>query len=275
MTETADLDRVFKALADPTRRKLLDSLRQRNGQSLRALGAEVDMARQSLTQHIDLLVAADLVVVVREGRERRHYLNPAPIHEIQSRWVRDFDQPHLSMLHGIKKEAEKDSMTTNETFPDHVYATYIHATAQQVWDALTDPLATSRYWHGMANTSDWAPGSTWTHTKPDGTHDIWGRVLESEPPHRLAFTFQPTAQPLDDPGSTVTYLIEEAEGVTRLTITHTGLPDPDTLAGITRGWATVAASLKSYLETGSPLPEATWQLMKSTLIAPTRQGAGA
>lgn len=266
MTETAELDRVFKALADPTRRRLLDALRQRNGQSLRSLGADVAMARQSLTQHIDLLVAADLVVVVRQGRERRHYLNPSPIHEIQDRWVRDFDQPHLKMLHGIKSETEKNSIAEKK-FPDHVYATYIQADAQQVWHALTDPQATSRYWDGMANTSDWTLGSTWTHVKPDGTHDIWGRVLESEPPHRLVFTFQPAAQPLDEPGSTVTYLIEETSGVTRLTITHTGVPNQDTLTGITRGWAAVAASLKSYLETGNPLPEATWELMKTAHVA--------
>lgn len=268
MTGTPLADRVFKALADPTRRELLDALRVENGQTLTALCARMSMARQSVTQHIDLLVAADLVVVVRQGRERRHYLNASPIHDIERRWIREFDRPILETLHTIRTHAEETPMTqltvpSGEPLPDGVFATYINATAQQVWDALTDPTATATYWNGMANTSDWTTGSTWLHLKPNGDHDIWGIVVLSEPPHRLVFTFQPASQPLDHPGSKVTCILDEADGVTRLTITHTNLPDAGTLQGISRGWPTVLASLKSYLETGQPLPDTVWQLMQA------------
>ena len=90
-----ELDLVFKALADPTRRLMLDRLRERNGQTLTDLCAALAMARQSATQHLDLLVQAGLVTVVRRGRERLHYLNPVPIHEIEERWISGFDKPRL------------------------------------------------------------------------------------------------------------------------------------------------------------------------------------
>ena len=271
MTDDTDLSSVFKALADKTRRSLLDALRRNNGQSLGELCEGIAMTRQSVTQHLDVLVAANLVVPVRHGRERRHYLNPEPIHQIERRWIRDFDRPHLKTLQSIKARAEEsqDHAMSNDTskqdqLPDYVYVTFIAATAEQVWAALTDPNATQAYWNGMANVSDWTEGSTWTHEVEgeNGRYDIWGRVLRSDPPHTLAFTFQPAAQDLDDTGSLVTFLIEEAEGVVRLTLTHSNLPDAQTRQGVGSAWPTVLTSLKSYFETGTPLPPAAWQLMQ-------------
>src|SRR3954452_17965936 len=98
------MEAVFKALADPTRRLLLDRLRERNGQTLRELCEHLDMARQSATQHLDVLVRASLVTVVRRGRERLHYLNPAPIHEIEQRWISGFDRPRLQALSAIRNQ---------------------------------------------------------------------------------------------------------------------------------------------------------------------------
>lgn len=138
VTNDGDLDSVFKALADPTRRGILDALRLENGQSLRELCEGASMARQSLTQHLDLLVEANLVVVTRRGRERRHYLNPHPIHEMHQRWTREFEHKHFDVIDAVKHNAEESAMNTDNDFPDYVYVTYIHATAQQVWDALTD-----------------------------------------------------------------------------------------------------------------------------------------
>jgi DNA-binding transcriptional ArsR family regulator len=143
------MDQVFKALADPTRRLLLDRLREHNGQTLGALCEQLGMTRQSATQHLDLLVAADLVTVVRRGRERLHYLNPVPIHEIDERWISGFEKPRLRALSAIKNQAEEQepSMTENTAgtaadaapVPDYVYVTYIRATDAQVWQALTKP----------------------------------------------------------------------------------------------------------------------------------------
>ncbi len=265
MTQSTDLDAVFKAMADPTRRQLLDTLRRENGQTLGDLCDGIAMARQSVTQHLDLLVDANLVAVIRRGRERRHYLNPQPIHEIDRRWVRDFDAPQLEIMSDIKQRAEETAMKPVNNFPDYVYVTYIRASPQQVWEALTDAGLTAIYWNGMANVSDWQVGSTWTHRVdgPSGHYDIWGKVLESDAPSRLVFTFQPAAQELDEPGSTVAYQIEQAEGVVRLTVTHSNLPDQFMLNGVSKGWPTVLANLKTYLETGAALPRDSWQLMQS------------
>jgi DNA-binding transcriptional ArsR family regulator len=101
-----DADKVFKALADPTRRKLLDLLCKDNGQTLSQLCEHLDMARQSATQHIGILEAANLVSTVWRGREKLHFINPVPLHEVYERWVRKFERQRLSLLHDLKKELE-------------------------------------------------------------------------------------------------------------------------------------------------------------------------
>ena len=156
MTDEA-LGPAFKALADPTRRLLLDRLRHRNGQTLTELCESLEMARQSTTQHLDLLAQANLVTVVRQGRERLHYLNPAPIHEIGERWIAVYDAPRLATISAIKNRAEEYAMTATSV-PTYVYVTYIRARSEDVWQALTDADLTTRYW-GHANVSDWQPGS--------------------------------------------------------------------------------------------------------------------
>jgi uncharacterized protein YndB with AHSA1/START domain/DNA-binding transcriptional ArsR family regulator len=257
----AGMDPVFKALGDPSRRLLLDRLREHNGQTLQELCAHLDMARQSVTQHLDQLVRANLVTVVRRGRERLHYLNPAPIHEIDLRWISEFDRPRLQALSTIKTQAEEYAMTTT-TVPAYVYVTYIRASAEQVWQALTDADLTARYW-GHANVSDWQPGSAWEHRRVDGSGEVdgVGRVLAADPPKRLVITFEdtPGAEPAREP-SVVTFLIEPHQEIVRLTVTHEKLPDEETLTGISLGWPAVVANLKSLLETGEILPQAPWEM---------------
>ena len=103
---TDKLDKVFKALADPTRRRLLDQLHQDNGQTLSALCKHMDMTRQAVTQHLQQLEEANLVVVVWQGREKLHYLNPVPLFEIQERWIGKFERDRLGVLHKLKKQLE-------------------------------------------------------------------------------------------------------------------------------------------------------------------------
>jgi uncharacterized protein YndB with AHSA1/START domain/DNA-binding transcriptional ArsR family regulator len=252
------VDPVFKALADRTRRRLLDRLREHDGQTLRELCERLGMARQSATQHLDLLVAADLVTVVRRGRERLHYLNPVPIHRLQQRWISAFDQPRLDALSAIRDRAEEHAMTT--PIPSYVYVTYIRADADQVWRALTDADLTARYW-GHANVSDWRPGSPWEHRRTDGSGalDVVGTVLESDPPTRLVITFEDSPD-ADRPPSTVTFLVEPHQDIVRLTVTHEDLPNREMLDGISSGWPAVLANLKSLLETGDVLPQAPWEM---------------
>ena len=103
-----DVDKVFKSLADPTRRRLLDLLHRENGQTLTALCAHMDMSRQAVTQHLQLLEEANLVAIVWQGREKLHYLNPVPLHEIHERWIGKFERNRLGALHDLKKKLEGD-----------------------------------------------------------------------------------------------------------------------------------------------------------------------
>src|SRR4051794_22890671 len=147
---------LFKALADSTRRAMLDRLHDRNGQTLTELCDGFGMARQSAAQHLDILEAANLVATVRRGREKLHYLNPVPLHEMQERWIDKFERPRLRTLSTIKQTAE-ETMTDRPTF---VYVIYIESTPQKVWEALTDAGMTGEYW-GHRNESDWQVGSRW------------------------------------------------------------------------------------------------------------------
>jgi uncharacterized protein YndB with AHSA1/START domain/DNA-binding transcriptional ArsR family regulator len=255
------MDQVFKALADPTRRLLLDRLRGHNGQTLRELCEHLGMARQSVTQHLDILVRADLVAVVRRGRERLHYLNTVPIHEIEERWISGFDKARLNVISAVKHQAEEYAMA-DEPVPTYVYVTYIRASAQHVWQALTDADLTARYW-GHANVSDWQPGSGWEHRRVDGSGavDVVGTVVEAEPPTRLVITFEdsPDTEPAREP-SVVTFLVEPHQEIVRLTVTHENLPNRAMLDGISSGWPAVLANLKSLLETGEVLPQAPWEM---------------
>ena len=107
MPERPDIDALFKALADPGRRKLLDLLHAHDGRTLNDLCEHLDMSRQGVTQHLDLLEAANLVVTMRRGREKLHFLNPVPLHEIYERWIAKFEKPRLKALADLKKRMEK------------------------------------------------------------------------------------------------------------------------------------------------------------------------
>src|SRR5947207_13073604 len=148
------MDAVFRALADSSRRHLLDRLRARNGQTLSELCEEFDMTRPAVSKHLAILEKANLVVVVRRGREKLHYLNPVPINEIAERWIHRYDRQRVRALAELKQALEDQHMGQTE----FVYVTYIHTTPEQLWRALTDPSFTLRYW-GMGMDSDWKVGS--------------------------------------------------------------------------------------------------------------------
>lgn len=254
---------MFKALADPTRRALLDGLRDRNGQTLAQLCEPLDMARQSATQHLGVLEAANLITTVRRGREKLHYLNPVPLWDITERWIDKFERPRLRALSAIRHRAEEEGIMADR--PSYVYVTYIESSPERVWDALTDADLTAQYW-GHSNVSDWQAGSPWEHRRVDGsgTADVIGTVLESAPPRRLTMTFD---APGDIPAwgpSKVTFDIEPYHEIVRLTVTHENLADTDALEAVSAGWPAVCANLKSLLETGHVLPRAPWEMYAPT-----------
>ncbi len=260
---------MFKALADPTRRYLLDSLRERNGQTLGDLCEQLDMARQSASQHVTILEAANLISTVWRGREKLHYLNPVPIYEIQERWIGKFEHPRLRALSTMKRQAEENNMADRPTF---VYVTYIEATPERVWHALTDADLTVEYW-GHSNISDWQVGSTWEHRRTDGSGiaDGVGTILEAAPPRRLVITFESPAAEAPEaakagggepatPPAQVTFDIEPHGEIVRLTVTHENLPSQADYEAVSAGWPAVFANLKSLLETGHVLPQPPWEM---------------
>jgi DNA-binding transcriptional ArsR family regulator len=185
MAAYSSLDDAFKALADPSRRRLLDSLNERNGQTLRELCAGLEMARQSVSKHLGVLEAANLVTTVRRGREKYHYLNAAPINEIAERWITHYDRERVNALTDLKRALEETPVER----PSFVYTTYIRTTPEQLWQALIDPEFTARYW-SITFDSDWQPGSpmSW-HQRGLTITDPEQVVLEAEPFTRLSYTW--------------------------------------------------------------------------------------
>jgi uncharacterized protein YndB with AHSA1/START domain/DNA-binding transcriptional ArsR family regulator len=268
------MDDVFKALADPGRRRLLDGLNARNGQSLRELCAVLDMARQSVSKHLAVLEAAGLITTVRRGREKLHYLNAAPINAIADRWISQYDRERARALADLATALERIPMSPTGT--SFVYTTYIKTTPELLWQALTDPAFTRRYW-GTAIETDWRPGSAmvWNHEHVGvRVEDPEQVVLEAEPGRRLSYTWNTVtpefakavgfseellARLNAERRSKVTFEIEPVSGegqdpMVKLTVLHDGFdPGSAMRESISEGWPAVLASLKTLLETGEPL----------------------
>jgi uncharacterized protein YndB with AHSA1/START domain/DNA-binding transcriptional ArsR family regulator len=271
------MDEVFKALADPSRRRLLDSLNARNGQSLRELCGELDMARQSVSKHLAVLEAANLVATMWRGREKLHYLNAAPINAIAERWINQYDRERARALADLTRALEREPMGDTK----FVYTTYINTTPERLWQALTDPAFTRRYWGGGALESDWQVGSPvkWQDAPGKEFKDLGQEVLEAEPYRRLSYSwhnYQPEhaeffgwsdeefAELIKEKRSKVTFEIEPAgsgPNVVRLTVIHDDFePNSKMYQAVSGqldgsgGWPELVASLKTLLETGDPLP---------------------
>jgi DNA-binding transcriptional ArsR family regulator/uncharacterized protein YndB with AHSA1/START domain len=259
------MDEVFRALADPSRRRLLDRLNDRNGQTLRELCAGLDMARQSVSKHLAVLEAANLITVRRRGREKLHHLNAEPINAIADRWINQYDRGRVRALADLKTALEQAPMESNE----FVYTTYIHTTPERLWQALTEPAFTRRYWNSAFDT-DWAAGSTMTWDNGGVMiADPEQVVLVSEPYRRLSYTwhtFTPElakrydfsdefmAKAVTEPRSKVTFEIEPADDAVKLTVVHDGFPAGSVIReSVSGGWPMVLSELKTVLE-ADPVP---------------------
>ncbi|GAA4951791.1 metalloregulator ArsR/SmtB family transcription factor [Streptomonospora halophila] len=267
------MDEVFKALADPSRRRLLDALNTRNGQSLRELCSELDMTRQAVAKHLAVLEAAGLVATARRGREKLHFLNAAPINDIADRWIHRYDRARARALADLKQALEGSPMSGDDTggATSFVYVTYISTTPERLWQALTDPAFISRYFEGGGPGSDWKPGSPvlWKMTADDEWHDWDQRVLEADPPRRLSYswhTYQPemaehTGWSLEEierrrseRRSKVTFDVEPAGAAVKLTVTHDDFePGSAMLQSVSKGWPAILSNLKTLLESGETL----------------------
>jgi uncharacterized protein YndB with AHSA1/START domain/DNA-binding transcriptional ArsR family regulator len=252
------MEPVFKALADVSRRRLLDQLFERDGQTLLELcRALPGMTRFGVMKHLRVLEDAGLVGTRRVGREKLHYLNPVPIRLIHDRWIGKYRLARAAALAELKVDLEEASMNAEQAPPAQVYTVYIRAPQEQVWEAITKPEFTSRYFFGSQPASGWAPGDRllWTE-HGSGKELVDGEVVECDPPRRLVHTWivKYDDSLTDEGASRVTWELEETGGVTKLTTIHDGFPVGsrvyDNVAG---GWPLVLSGLKTLVETGRPL----------------------
>jgi uncharacterized protein YndB with AHSA1/START domain/DNA-binding transcriptional ArsR family regulator len=244
-----EMDPVFKALADPHRRHLLDRLHERDGQTLSELQSYLPLSRFGCMKHLRVLEEAGLVTSRKVGREKFHFLNPVPIQRAYDRWVEKYARPWARMISGLKWSLEAPSMPSK---PAHVYQIYIQAKPEQVWQAITDPEMTQHYYFGTRIESDFAPGSPYVYRSPDGTAMLDGTIVECDPPHRLVMTFRPgwTGEGENTPVSRVTWEITPHEQQSKLALVHEGLdPDSEFARNVQDGWAQIMSAMKTYLET--------------------------
>ncbi|XEC94272.1 metalloregulator ArsR/SmtB family transcription factor [Paenibacillus tarimensis] len=248
---------IFKALADPSRRTLLDLLREADGRTLGNLCNHLDMSRFGVMKHLNVLEDAGLITTRKAGREKLHYLNPVPIRQLYERWVSKYAEPWVSGLTSLKTELESESLM--EQKPRHVNRIAIKSTSEQIWHALTDASMTSKFWYNGSIRSDWKNGSPFEIFNPQGKVQAKGVLLTVDPPRRLVMTWQLLSLPdtaLEHP-SRLTWEIEphgELNGVTIVTVVHDDYEQsPNTERVLEAGLPIVLSGMKTLLETGSPL----------------------
>jgi DNA-binding transcriptional ArsR family regulator/uncharacterized protein YndB with AHSA1/START domain len=239
------VDEVFKALADPTRRSLLDELFREDGQTLSALEERFEMTRFGVMKHLKQLEDAGLVVSRRRGREKLHFLNPVPIRLVHDRWVSKYAEPWVAGLSDLKHELEKTM--------EKVFEIYIRTTPERLWEAIIDPEIRAKYNFGCGVHSDWTPGARLDMSAGDFSLG-YGEVLDVDPPLRLSHTMvaEFSEEAKAEGSSRVTWEIEQIEDSCRLTVTHDQMREGAN-AQIYGGWPMILSGLKTWLETGETL----------------------
>jgi len=246
------VDEVFKALADPSRRLLLDRLFERDGQSLIELQGELAMSRFGVMKHLRLLEEAGLVTTRRVGRRKLHYLNPVPIRLVHDRWISRYAEPIVAQLSALKARLEEPPMGAG---PRHVYEIFIRTTPERLWRAITDPADTRLYYYGTEVQSDWKVGSKLVYLD-HGEVTLDCKILEVDPAHRLVHDFSMTYDPetAAERPSRVTWEIEKLGDACRLTLIHDDFDgETKTYHEVEHGWSQILSGLKTLIETGQPL----------------------
>jgi uncharacterized protein YndB with AHSA1/START domain/DNA-binding transcriptional ArsR family regulator len=242
------MDEVFRALADPTRRSLLDELYKQDGQTLSALEQRLPMTRFGVMKHLKLLEQAGLVKTKRRGREKLHFLNPVPIRLVHDRWVSKYAEPWAAGLSELKHDLEENTM-------EKVFEIYIKTTPERLWEAITDGEQRAKYNFGVGVSSDWTPGSRYEGTHQQAGFPIAeGENLEVDPPRRLVQSFMALwSDDVKAEGtSRVTWEIEPVGDSCRLTVTHDQLREGAN-GELYGGWPMILSGLKTLLETGELL----------------------
>lgn len=247
---------VFKALADPSRRKLLDLLYSSDGQTLHELCEPLEMSRFGVMKHLNILEGARLITTKKVGREKLHYLNAVPISQIYNRWVSKYTEPWVNGLTFLQEELEREEQM--KVKPRHINQIAIKATPEQVWSAITSPEKTTKFWFNCAVRSTWELESSfelWNEEKKKAE----GIILEIDPPHLLVLSWKYHSFPgtEKDTSSRVTWKIHEHEqisGITLVTVIHDEFEQAEkTAETLQNGLPIILSGLKTLLETGEPL----------------------
>ena len=247
---------IFRALADPNRRLLIDRLFERDGQTLGELcEALPSMSRFGVMKHLGVLEEAGLLSTRRTGREKRHYLDPVPIRLVHDRWTGKFAASIVGSMTAMKRHLEAPVDTV-----DHVYSVYIKAPADRVWRAIVDGDETVRYYYGTRVQSTWEAGAPLVYTYEDGSVAADGQVLEIDPGTRVVMSFHPRWDPdIEAEGPIrMTWAIEPADapGLTKLTVTSALIPGSRVEGEFSGGVVFIVSGLKTVLETGSSIAAA-------------------
>jgi len=250
---------VFRALAHPARRQLLDLLFDRDGRTVTELEAELPMTRFGVMKHLRLLEEAGLITTRKVGRERLHYLNPVPIQLISDRWINKYSAARASALADLKTVLEGGMAVTTDSKPRLVNQIIIRAPQQRVWEAITTSEFTSQYYYGCTLETDLAAGSPFNYRMPSGAPIVEGKVVASDPPNRLVHTYHSLWPPMNEDAPTqVTWELEAMPGgVTKVTVIHEDFHgETATYQGLqSGGWAWILSNMKTLLETGAPMPQ--------------------
>ena len=248
------MDNVFKAIADPARRALLDALMSSDGQTLRSLADRLpEMTRQGVMNHLGVLEAAGLITTRRHGREKHHFLNPIPIRQIHDRWIDKYTGTTVAHMIAVARTAEGGAPMP---LPDHVYTAYVAAPAAAVWEAITDGERTERYFYGTRVESTWSPGDPIAYRYPDGTVAADGEILAIDPGARVEMTFHARWDPALEAEGPVrqVWAVTEADGVTTLTVETYEMPaDSKRFEEFSSGLPFIVSGLKTLVETGAQL----------------------
>ncbi len=249
ITYSLAMDAIFKALGDPARRAILDSLRAVDGQTLTDLEEQFEMTRFGVMKHLKVLEESGLIVTTRRGRFKYHYLNALPLQEMLDRWVAPFLRPQTQAISDLKTKLERAHRMGK---PDFMMQTFIRCTQDALWEALTQADQMAAY-HFMCNDvrGNASVGNVTEFILPDGNPMLRQVTTEMDPKTRIAATFEPMFMGPDAPASHMVYLIEPQGEQCKLTIEHYDLAPGQ--EGFGEGWARLASSLKSYLETGIAL----------------------
>jgi uncharacterized protein YndB with AHSA1/START domain/DNA-binding transcriptional ArsR family regulator len=248
-----DSTAAFRALADPSRRLLLDKLFERDGQTLGELTGHLPgMTRFGVMRHLDVLETAGLISTRKVGRKKRHYLNPVPIRRIHDRWISKYAAPVIGTMSAIKDHAEAPPMAVPPDEIEHVYSIFINAEPERVWRAITDGDETVQYYYGTRVKSDWKVGSRISYDNDDGTVAADGEVIAIDPPTRLEMTFIARWDP-EAEANPVRHIweLEASDGATKLTVTTRGLKrDSAQAADFGSGIVYIVSGLKTFVEGG-------------------------